>query len=118
MALCVLPANLQDADGARVLLPAVHEHYPKVKKVLGDKAYRGAPIVAFAEEYGIELDGDSPALPKGTIFKPMPLRWRVEQFFAWLCKWRRIAKNWCYSSEGFAMDVYWAVFGLTLRRFA
>lgn len=105
MALCVLPANLQDADGARVLLPAISEHYPKVKKIMGDKAYRGAPIVAFAAEHGIELNGDSPALPKGTIFKPMPMRWRV-------------AKNWCYSSVGFAEDVYWSVLGLTLRRFA
>jgi transposase len=118
MELCVLPANLQDAEGARALLPAAKEHFPKLRKVLGDKAYRGAPIVTFAAELGIELDGDSPPLPKGTIFVPMPMRWRIEQFFAWLSKWRRIAKSWCYSDVGYAVDVYWAMFGLTLRRFA
>jgi transposase len=48
----------------------------------------------------------------------MPLRWRVERFFAWLCKWRRIAKNWCFSPLGFALDVRWCVFGLSLRRLA
>jgi len=117
MQLCVLPANLQDADGARAILPAAKEHFPKLCKVLGDKAYRGSPVVTFAAELGIELDGDSPPLPKGIIFKPMPMRWRIEQFFAWISKWRRIAKMWCYSAAGYAVDVYWSVFGFSLKRF-
>lgn len=118
LAVCVLPGNRQDADGARTLLPAAKERFPKLGRVLGDKAYRQAPLRAFAAELGIELDGDSPPLPKGSIFKPMPLRWRIERYFAWLVKWRRVAKNWCFSLAGFALDVWWSVFGLALRRAA
>lgn len=116
MAACVLPGNRQDADGARILLPSAKEHFPKLRTVLGDKAYRQRPLAEFAAELGIELDGDSPPLPQGVIFKPMPLRWRIERYFAWLVKWRRVAKNWCYSLGGFALDVWWSIFGLTLRR--
>lgn len=116
MAACILPANRPDAEGARALLPAAKEHFPRLRLVLGDKAYRQEPLQEFAAQLGIELDGDSPPLPKGTIFKPMPLRWRVERYFAWFAKWRRVAKNWCYSLDGFALDVYWCLFGLALRR--
>jgi transposase len=66
----------------------------------------------------IEINGDSPPLPKGEIFVPMPTRWKVEQFFSWLMRWRRIAKNWCHSITGFAIDMGWCLFGLSLRRAA
>ena len=114
LAMCVLPANLQDAEGARILVPAAKEHFPNLKLVLGDKAYRQKPLAAMGEELGVEINGDSPPLPKGTTFVPMPLRWRVERFFSWLAKWRRVAKNWCYSLDGFLLDMKWAVFGLAL----
>jgi hypothetical protein len=34
----------------------------------------------------IEINGDSPPLPKGEIFVPMPARWKVEQCFSWLMR--------------------------------
>lgn len=43
LAVCVLPGNRQDADGARTLLPAAKERFPKLGRVLGDKAYRQTP---------------------------------------------------------------------------
>ncbi|MDO8414857.1 MAG: transposase [Agitococcus sp.] len=82
-----------------------------------DKAYRGAGLVAEMADIGVELNGDSPPLPDGTIFVPMPVRWRIERFFSWFAKWRRIAKNWCYTHLGFAWDVRWSMFGLTLKRY-
>ena len=114
---CALPANLQDAQGARILIPAARAAYPHLRLVLGDKAYRQQPLAAFAAEHGVELDGSSPALPKGQNFSPMPLRWKVERFFSWLARWRRLAKNWSFTPAGFAMDLRWALFGLQLKRF-
>jgi putative transposase len=116
LAFSVLPGNLQDAAGARFVIPGAKLRHPTLHRVLGDKAYRQRPLQSEMAALSIVLDGDSPPLPKGTIFKPMPMRWRIEQFFAWLCKWRRISKNWCFSLKGFTADVEWALFGLTLRR--
>ena len=116
MGVRVLPANLQDAEGARCLLPLAKDNFPALTLVLGDKAYRQRPLSEFAAELDIKVDGDSPPLPKGTTFKPMPMRWRVERFFSWLAKWRRIARNWCYSVAGFETDVLWSILGLNLRR--
>jgi transposase len=78
--------------------------------------YRQRPLAALAAAHGIYLDADSPALPRGVIFKPVPLRWKVEQFFAWFSQWRRAAKNGCYSLEGFVRDVDGSMLGLSLRR--
>ena len=116
LAACVLPGNIQDAQGARLLLPQIATEHPTVKLILGDKAYRQRPLQQFAADLGIAIDGDSPPLRSGQIFSPMPLRWRVERFFSWVMKWRRVARNWCYSTAGFARDVAWSLFGLTLRR--
>lgn len=118
LAFAALPGNRHDAEGAQSVLPLARHRFPSLKLVLGDRAYRQRPLTEFASEFGIVIDGASPALPKGQIFKPMPLRWKVEQFFAWLSKWRRIAKNWCYSLKGFCRDVEWSLLGLSLRRAA
>jgi putative transposase len=112
----VLPANLQDAAGARCLIPRAKQQHPSLCRVLGDKAYRQRPLQAEMRELGVDLDGDSPPLPKGTTFRPMPMRWRIEQFFAWFCRWRRVAKNWCFSAAGFAADVAWTLFAVLLRK--
>jgi transposase len=116
LAVEVLPANLQDAAGARKLLPAAKLRFPSLRLVLGDKAYRQRPLQVERQALGLLLDADSPPLPKGVIFRPLPMRWRIEQFFAWLCKWRRIAKNWCFTVAGFSIDVQWALFAMSLRR--
>jgi hypothetical protein len=96
----VLPANRPDAAGARARIPGAKLRFPSLRLVLGDNAYRQRPLQEEMAAAGVALEGDSPPLPKGTIFRPMPTRWRVEQFFAWLCKWRRIAKNRCFSFQG------------------
>ena len=113
LANCILPANKQEAEGARRMLSQLAQNFPTV---LGDKAYHQAPLQQFAKAFGIEIDGRSPPLRDGAIFKPMPPRWRVEQLFSWLAKWCRPAKNWCYSADGFARDVAWSIFSLMLGR--
>jgi transposase len=112
----VLPANMQDAYGARLLLPGIKERVPTITTILGDGAYRQGPLREFAANLGIHINADSPPLPDGKIFVPQPLRWRVERFFSWLFKWRRVAKNWCYSIWGYATDVSWAILGLAMKR--
>jgi transposase len=82
LAFAVLAGNLQAAAGARGILPDAKRRHPTLHLVLGDKAYRQRPLQGEIAAIGMTLDGDSPPLPKGTIFRPMPMRWRIEQFFA------------------------------------
>lgn len=114
----VWPGSAADARAAHELLPAVKAAHPNITAVLGDKAYGGKPLAQLGTELGLTIDASSPALPKGVTFEPMPVRWRIEQFFSWLVKWRRIARVWAYGMVGFAMDVMWSAFGLQLRRIA
>lgn len=86
--------------------------------MLGDKAYGGKPLQELAHKLGIRLDATLPPLPDGKLFEPQPVRWRVERFFSWLVKWRRIARVWAYGLAGFAADLAWCAFGLQLRRTA
>jgi hypothetical protein len=118
LALHVWPGSTADAHAAHWLLTEVKEAHPNITCILGDKAYSGEPLETLAERLGLFLDASSPALPKGKTFDPMPIRWRIEQFFSWLVKWRRIARVWAYGIRGFAMDVMWSAFGLQLRRCA
>lgn len=118
LALHVWPGSTADARAAHELLRAVKDAHPNITSVLGDKAYGGAPLDALAQQLGLAIDASSPALPKGRTFDPMPVRWRIEQFFSWLVKWRRIARVWAYGITGFAMDLMWSAFGLQLRRCA
>lgn len=94
------------------------EAHPNITCVLGDKAYAGKPLDELGQRLGLRIDASSPALPKYRTFDPMPVRWRIEQFFSRLVKWRRIARVWAYGVAGFAMDVMWSAFGLQLRRSA
>jgi transposase len=112
LSVAVLPANRQDVTGARLLIPRAKACFPSLRLVLGDKAYRQRPLQAEMAALGVLLDGDSPPMPHGVSFQPMPMRWRIEQFFAWLCK----CKNWCFTLDGFEQDVNWVLLGIGVRR--
>lgn len=118
LALQVWPGSAADARVAHELLPHLKAFAPSVALVLGDKAYRGEPLQQLAQRLGVALDASSPPLPADVRFEPQPLRWRIEQFFSWLVKWRRLARVWAYGLAGYALDLAWAAFGLQLRRSA
>ena len=113
---CTLPGRRPDVAGARAIIPSAKRRFPTLTTVLGDKAYAGRPLHEEMRMLGVHMDAASPALPKGVIFSPMPLRWRIEQFFSRLVKWRRVSKDWAKSPAGFASDVAWCLLGVALRR--
>lgn len=116
LAASVQAANVSDAAAACDLIKVVCEHYPSVTRLLGDKAYDKDMLKEVVSSLNVALDATSPALPKGVTFQPMPLRWRIEQFFGWLSRWRRLAKNWCYSIQCFEAEFHWCLLGLNFRR--
>lgn len=101
LALRVWPGSTADAHATNVLLRAVKTAHPNTIAILGDTAYGGEPLEWLAAELRLSIDANSLALLNGKTFHPLPVRWRLEQFFSWLAKKRRIAPVWAYGLVGF-----------------
>src|SRR5262245_7076334 len=89
-ALAVLPADVQDRDGARALFGRLPD-LPRLAVLWADGAY--AAIVAWVrEQFGWVLT---------TILRPLgvkgyvhlPKRWLVERTFGWFGRYRRLSKD-------------------------
>ena len=79
------------------LLENITEQIPGLKKIMGDKAYRGS----FAE--AVEMTGlvfETPVRPKGTkAFAVEAKRWVVERTFAWLNFFRRVVMDYEHTTR-------------------
>jgi putative transposase len=89
----VTPANMHDTKGAVKVLAKYKEWVkrPRVKKIVGDKGYRGEMLKGFVRRtfkavMGIGENHTSPE----TGFVPAKKRWLVERGFAWLGDYRRL----------------------------
>jgi len=80
-------ANIQDRDGAKVLVLRVKDRLPRVKLVWADGGYRGELIEWFKHETGWTLEIVKREADLST-FKVLPRRWVVERTFGWLMFWR------------------------------
>jgi putative transposase len=111
----VLAANIQDRDGAKLLLEEVKERMPRLHLIWADGGYRGKLIkwVATTCLWLIQVVKRNDDV-KG--FKVLPRRWVVERTFAWLSRNRRLSKDYerlCETSEAW---IYAAMVHLTLKR--
>lgn len=92
MSVVVHPADIQDRDGAREVLRQARRLFPFVERIVGDGGYRG-PIMqkAVARTGAWKLEIVKRSDLGG--FKVLPKRWIVERTFAWLSRFRRLAKD-------------------------
>jgi transposase len=86
-------ADIQDRDGAPLVLAAVRHLYPWLRHVFADGAYSGAKLGTALDKIGcwtIEIVKRS---DDAAGFVVLPRRWVVERTFAWLNRNRRLAKD-------------------------
>jgi len=57
---------------------------------------------------------DKAAGQKGFVVQPK--RWIVERTFAWLCKYRRLLRDYEYLTQVSAANIYWAMTHRMLNR--
>ena len=103
----VHPADVQDRDGARLLLAGLTDRFPRLAKLWVDAAYQGPCASWIIETLGwavevvrkprtwvrVPANQEPPELPSG--FQVLPRRWVVERTFAWLGRSRRLSKHRC-----------------------
>lgn len=120
--------NVQDRDGAKVLLRAAREKLPRLVIVWADHAYKGGwghkkqlrRLDEWVwEELGCLLEVvERPKDEGGTVkgFVPLPKRWVVERTFAWLSRYRRLSKDYEFYHHSSEAMIYLASAHILLRR--
>jgi transposase len=86
-------ADIQDRDGAPLLLATMRSAFPWLRHIFADGGYAGDKLclaLARLGQWTIEVVRRSDTA-KG--FEPLPQRWIVERTIAWLNRNRRLAKD-------------------------
>lgn len=93
LALLVTPANAQDRAQVTALADAVQAATGQAVEVaFVDQGYTGDQAETDAAAHGIRLDVvKHPATKRG--FVVLPRRWVVERSFAWMARFRRLARD-------------------------
>ena len=113
-------AGIQDRDGAKQVLNACrgrYGRYPRWERIWADSGYRGQPIPWVKQEHDWALEIVSKS-PDQRGFRVSPRRWVVERTFAWLGRYRRLAKDYDLLPETSEAWIYIAMTHLMLRRIA
>ena len=109
-------ANLQDAVGAECVLAEMTGFLGRLVKLWADGAYR-ACVEWVKDELGIDME--IVTRPEGQRgFVVLPRRWVVERTIAWLCRNRRLSKDYEYHPECSAAWIYLASIHLLTKRLA
>jgi putative transposase len=99
--ICVVvhAANIQERAGAKlVLAKAAQKGVPRLKTILADDGYSGAPMVEYVwREYGWKFE--SVKRTELHKFEVMPKRWVVERSIGWMNNFRGLSKHYDYDSK-------------------
>jgi putative transposase len=124
-------AEVADRDGARrVMGGGLRQRYPRMRLVWADRGYNGALAEWMKEKLGWALkivkpprrwvrvpEGEEPPpYPKGFIV--LPRRWVAERTIAWICRNRRMSRDYEFLAESGEALIHAAMIRLMVRRLA
>lgn len=111
-------ADIQDRDGAPLVLRDIRYSFPWLRHVFADGGYAGEKLrlaLTTIGDWAIEIIKRSDQA-KG--FEVLPRRWVVERTFAWLNRNRRLAKDFEQSIASATAWLFMASVQLIARRIA
>ena len=112
----VHPADVQDRDGAGLVIEAIHQLFPWLRHLFADSVYNGANLrdaLAKCGDWTIEIVKRT---AEAVGFQLLPRRWVVERTLAWLNRNRRLAKDFEASIASAKGWIYVASVQLLIRR--
>ena len=113
--LVVHAADIQDRDGAKLLLEKLKGNFSRLKLIWADGGYAGK-LIEWTQQLGgwvLEIVKRSDDV-KG--FKVLPHRWVVERTFGWLGRYRRLSKDYEELTESSEAMIRIAMINLMLHR--
>jgi putative transposase len=103
LTIVVHPANIQDRDGAKLVLKKAKKLFSRIKKVFSDQGYAGKLVDWTKQKIGWALEV---VKREGKGFVILPKRWIVERTNSWICKARRLDRNYEQLSRNGEAMVY------------
>lgn len=92
LAVVVHAANVQDRDGAKLVLRKLRGVSPRLKRIWADGGYAGK-LIDWTKRIGgwiLEIVKRSDGVVGFTV---LPKRWIVERTFGWIGRYRRMSKD-------------------------
>jgi putative transposase len=92
LAVVVHAANIQDRDGAKLVLGKLRGRYGRLKLIWADGGYAGK-LIEWTASFGnwvLEIVNRSDDV---IGFVVLPRRWIVERTFGWIGRYRRMSKD-------------------------
>jgi transposase len=114
----VHPADVQDRDGAVLVIEAVHQLFPWLRHLFADSVYNGPNLPEALAKFGKWTIEIVKRAADAVGFQLLPRRWVVERTLAWLNRNRRLAKDFEGSIASAKAWVYIASVQLLIRRLA
>jgi putative transposase len=115
LAVVVHAANIQDRDGARLVLTLLKGRFPRLRLIWADGGYAGQ-LIDWTRRLGrwvLEIVKRSDDLAG---FVVLPKRWIVERTFAWFGRYRRLSKDYETLTESSEAVIYLSMTHLMVRR--
>ena len=115
VAVVVHPADIQDRDGAKLVLAKLRDRRPRLRLIWADAGYAGRLVTWVQVQTGWRLA--IVRRPRGRQrFAVLPRRWVVERTFGWLGRSRRLSKDYEAMPASAEAWIYLAMIQLMLRR--
>ena len=108
-------ANIQDRDGAKLVLAKLLGRFPRLRLIWADAGYAGR-LVDWAWDTGGWLLEVVRRKPDSHRFEGLLLRWVVERTLGWLSRCRRLSKDYEERTESSEAWVHIAMIHLMLKR--
>ena len=115
IAVVVHAANIQDRDGAKLVIAKLKGICPRLQLIWADGGYAGK-LIEWVKEFGSWALEIVKRCDDVAGFKVLPRRWVVERTFGWLGKYRRLSKDYEMLPESSEAMIYIAMINLMLRR--
>jgi len=115
IAVVVHSADIQDREGARLVLEKVRGKLPRLKLIWADGGYSGA-LVDWVKSKCRWILAIVKRSDDTSGFTVLPKRWIVERTFGWFNRYRRLSKDYEFHPETSESMIYICMIHLMLRR--